>query len=99
MLQPQRDAQPILVYAASSAVGMYAVQFAKLGGHKVYATCSPRNFNLVKGLGADEVFDYKDPDVSKKIREASFASIRLAVDCISEGGTDEIIAEVYSQMP
>ena len=33
----------------------------------------------------------------KKIREASSASIRLAVDCISEGGTDKIIAEAMSE--
>jgi NADPH:quinone reductase-like Zn-dependent oxidoreductase len=31
-------------------------------------TASPHNHALLKGLGADAVFDYKDPDVSTKIR-------------------------------
>lgn len=31
------------------------------------ATCSPKNFDLVKAYGAEEVFDYRQPDVAQKI--------------------------------
>ncbi|KAD3068476.1 hypothetical protein R6Q59_017508 [Mikania micrantha] len=51
----------ILITAASGGVGQYAVQLAKLGNVHVTATCGGRNIDLVKGLGADEVLDYKTP--------------------------------------
>lgn len=46
-----------LVYGGSTAVGMFAVQLAKLAGYKVIATASEKNFDLVKSYGADEVVD------------------------------------------
>ncbi|XP_052151473.1 quinone-oxidoreductase QR1, chloroplastic-like [Oryza glaberrima] len=52
----------VLITAASSGVGTYAVQLAKLGNHRVTATCGARNLGLVAGLGADEVLDYKTPE-------------------------------------
>lgn len=33
--------------------------------------CSPRNFDLVKRLGATHVFDYNDPNVTDSIRKAA----------------------------
>jgi NADPH:quinone reductase-like Zn-dependent oxidoreductase len=48
----------ILIYGGSSATGALAIQFAKVSGYKVVTTCSPRNFELVRGLGADVVLDY-----------------------------------------
>ncbi|KAL9296002.1 hypothetical protein ACSQ67_021898 [Phaseolus vulgaris] len=52
----------ILVTAASGGVGHYAVQLAKLGNTHVTATCGARNIEFVKGLGADEVLDYRTPE-------------------------------------
>jgi NADPH:quinone reductase-like Zn-dependent oxidoreductase len=45
------------------------VQLAKKQGWTVVSTSSPKNFDYVRSLGADHVFDYRDPDVVKKIRE------------------------------
>ncbi|KAJ5999813.1 hypothetical protein N7481_000222, partial [Penicillium waksmanii] len=42
----------------SSATGSLAIQFAKLSKFKVVTTCSPRNFDLVRDMGADVWFDY-----------------------------------------
>lgn len=51
------------------------------------ATASPANHALVKNLGAEAVFDYKDPGVSSKIKQYTNGKLEYAVDCISEGST------------
>ncbi len=81
---PQRS---ILIWGGASSVGQYVVQFAKLGGLRVITTASPKNFDLVKGLGADEVFDYRDESVVENIRAATSNALDIAVDTISEGKT------------
>ncbi|KAL6656284.1 hypothetical protein ACP70R_007110 [Stipagrostis hirtigluma subsp. patula] len=55
----------VLITAASGGVGHYAVQLAKLAGLHVTATCGERNLGFVRGLGADEVLDYKTPEGAK----------------------------------
>ena len=82
--QPHRT---ILIWGGASAVGQYAVQFAKLCGLRVLTTASSKNFDLVKGLGADEVFDYRDEGVVEKIRAATGNALDIAIDTISEGKT------------
>ena len=57
------------MWAGSTSVGQYAVQYGKLSGYTVIATASPKNNDLIKSLGADFVFDYRDPDVVQKIKE------------------------------
>jgi len=61
----------------------------KLAGFRVITTASPKNFDLVKSLGADEVFDYRDNGVVEKIRAATANALDLAIDTISEGKTPE----------
>ncbi|KAI0033344.1 oxidoreductase [Vararia minispora EC-137] len=87
---------PILIYGASSAVGIFNVQFAKFSGFKVYATSSPKNFPLLKRIGADEVFDYNDADASKKIKELTSGKLLYAVDAISGHGSAEFIADAVA---
>jgi NADPH:quinone reductase-like Zn-dependent oxidoreductase len=82
--QPQRT---ILIWGGASALGQYAIQFAKLGGLRVVTTASSKNFDLVKGLGADEVFDYRDEGVVEKIRVATGNALDIAFDTISGGKT------------
>jgi NADPH:quinone reductase-like Zn-dependent oxidoreductase len=36
---------------------MFAIQLAHIAGYKVVTTASPKNHELCKSLGADEVFD------------------------------------------
>jgi NADPH:quinone reductase-like Zn-dependent oxidoreductase len=83
---PQRT---ILIWGGASSVGQYAIQFAKLGGLRVLTTASAKNFDLVRGLGADEVFDYRDEGVVEKIRAVTGNALDIAIDTISEGKTPE----------
>jgi len=58
-----------LIYGGSSASGVLGIQFAKLSGFEVLTTCSPSNFDYVKSLGADKVFDYNSPTCAADIRK------------------------------
>ncbi|GAC1469755.1 MAG: NADP-dependent oxidoreductase [Chamaesiphon sp.] len=51
--------QTVLIHAAAGGVGIFAVQFAKLKGARVIGTASAVNLDFVRGLGVDEVIDYK----------------------------------------
>ncbi|KAM3422235.1 hypothetical protein BST61_g2600 [Cercospora zeina] len=68
---PSQDPKPLdrvlLVWGGSSSVGSCAIQLAKASGATVITTCSPKNFDYVKKLGAAEVFDYRAKDVEDQI--------------------------------
>jgi NADPH:quinone reductase-like Zn-dependent oxidoreductase len=55
----------------TASVGSYAIQIASMYDFNIITTCSPRNFDLVKKLGATHVFDYNDSDVVDKIKEVA----------------------------
>ncbi|CAO2647599.1 Nn.00g085210.m01.CDS01 [Neocucurbitaria sp. VM-36] len=97
-IPPAKVQEPtsILIYGASTATGTLAVQYAKLSGYEVIATASPHNFDLLRKLGADQVFDYKDPEVGAKIRKATNDKLKLVFDCIAEGNSFAISAAALS---
>lgn len=95
-LAPTSTPTPLLIWGGATSVGQYVIQFAKLAGLYVIVTVSPKNFDLVKSLGADEVFDYNDPEVSKNIKLATGGKLAHAVDTISENDTPRQISEALS---
>ena len=56
---------------------------AKLVGFKVATTASPNKHTLVKSLGAEVVFDYRDEDVSEKLKSATNGKIVYGLDTIA----------------
>ncbi|CBF82913.1 hypothetical protein AN3339.2 [Aspergillus nidulans FGSC A4] len=66
-INPTSTGKSILIWGGSSGVGSNAIQLSKAAGFEVITTCSAHNFDYVKRLGADKVFDYKDPFVIDKI--------------------------------
>lgn len=81
--EPVPNGIPVLIYGGSSATGTLAIQFAKLSGYTVITTCSRHNFDLVRGLGADAVYDYKDPEAPAQIRKFTDNKLKFVADCIS----------------
>lgn len=69
---------------------------SKSSGLQVIVTCSPHNFDLVKSLGADSVFDYRSPTCVSDIRAASVNNIRHIFDCISTPATARVSADCFS---
>ena len=51
--------QRVLIHGGAGGVGSFAVQLARWRGARVAATSSARDAELVRGLGADEVIDYR----------------------------------------
>ncbi|PPJ57800.1 hypothetical protein CBER1_00132 [Cercospora berteroae] len=68
---PSKDPKPLdrvlLIWGGSSSVGSCAIQLAVASGATVITTCSPKNFDYVKKLGAAEAFDYRAKDVEDQV--------------------------------
>ncbi|WVQ77953.1 hypothetical protein IAT38_000033 [Cryptococcus sp. DSM 104549] len=81
-----------IIYGASSSVGLFGIQIAKVLGYHVLAVCSPHSFDLVKSYGADATVSYHDQ--AKAIEEAkqiTGGGVEYALDTISEGDSFKII--------
>lgn len=57
-----REGQRVLVVGASGGVGAYAVQIARALGAHVDGVCGPDHVEMVRRLGAAQVFDYTRED-------------------------------------
>ncbi|KAL0941427.1 Enoyl reductase LovC 1 [Colletotrichum truncatum] len=73
----------VLVYGGSTATATIAIQLLRLANLIPIATCSPKNFELVKSHGAEEVFDYHDKDCVDKILDSTQGNLKYALDCIT----------------
>lgn len=98
ILSPTHNPIDIVVWGGASSLGQATIQLACLGGLNVIATASPRNFDLVKSLGAEYVFDYSEEATPKKIKELTQNRLTYAVDCIGEKGTNDQIAECIGEL-
>jgi NADPH:quinone reductase-like Zn-dependent oxidoreductase len=83
----KQNSPKLLVWGASSYAGIFAIQLAKLSGIRVVATASAHSWDLLKSLGAEAVFDYKDPQVTQKIKDWANNELVYGLDCISENST------------
>jgi NADPH:quinone reductase-like Zn-dependent oxidoreductase len=70
--QVQRG-QKVLIQAGSGGVGTFAIQLAKHLGAAVATTTSTANIELVRGLGADVIVDYKKEDFEATLRDYDLA--------------------------
>lgn len=63
-----KEGDKVFVNAGSGGCGMFAIQIAKLLGCSVTTTCSTKNVDFCKELGADEVIDYTKEDVLETLK-------------------------------
>ncbi len=59
----------VLVHGGAGAVGLFAIQLARLRGAHVVATASARNLDFVTSLGAEQVIDYHASPFEQQVGE------------------------------
>lgn len=70
--------------------------FSTSSGYTVLATCSSRNFDYIRSLGADAVFDYNDVNLGHSIRDFTQNTLKLAWDIMGTSVSAEMCAEALS---
>ncbi|GII42098.1 NADP-dependent oxidoreductase [Planotetraspora phitsanulokensis] len=61
--------QRVLIHAAAGGVGHLAVQIAKARGAYVIGTASAAKHAFLRGLGADELIDYRSVDFAEAVED------------------------------
>jgi NADPH:quinone reductase-like Zn-dependent oxidoreductase len=86
--------QRVLIHGGAGGVGSFAVQLAHALGGEVYATCSGRDLEFVRGLGADTVIDYRGQRFEDVAREVDVVvdtvggeTFLRSLGCVRRGGT------------
>ncbi|MEV0703993.1 NADP-dependent oxidoreductase [Saccharopolyspora sp. NPDC050389] len=72
--------QRVLIHAAAGGVGHFAVQIAKARGAHVIATASAGKHEFLRGLGADELIDYREVDFADVVSDVDVVLDPLAGD-------------------
>lgn len=87
---------PLIIYGGSTAVGAFALKFAKLSNIHPIITVAGSGVDYVKSLGiADHVIDYRKGNVLEEIKAAlNGEKVYHALDAVSENGTYETISKV-----
>lgn len=82
------SADTLLITGGSGGTGSFAVQLAKaIGVRTIIATCSEKNVDFVKSLGATHVLDYtKDSELEKKVLDICEGhGVSMALDTVGDG--------------
>jgi NADPH:quinone reductase-like Zn-dependent oxidoreductase len=84
--------ETLLVHGAGGITGGLIVQLAVLGGVDVLATASPRSADRVRGYGAREVIDYRDPMWPQHARVLTKGSINAVANAAPGGAAAAMTA-------
>ncbi|SDC79437.1 type I polyketide synthase [Actinokineospora iranica] len=89
----------VLIHAAAGGVGQAAVRLAQLAGAEVFATASPRKWDLLRGQGVRWVMNSRSLDFADEILAATDGSgvdvvlnslanehVAASVRCLAQGG-------------
>ncbi len=64
---PKPTGKALLIWGGSSSVGCNGIQLAVAAGYEVISTASPKNFDLLKRLGASHVCDYNSENIVEEL--------------------------------
>ncbi|POS75425.1 zinc-binding dehydrogenase [Diaporthe helianthi] len=92
---PTEKRFPVLVYGGSTATGTLAIQLLQLSGIDPVVTCSPRNFDLVRGRGAVAQVDYIRADLVEEVKRLTGNKLKYAFDCVTG---PESVAHCYAAL-
>lgn len=86
-----KEGDRVLVQRAAGGVGHFAVQIAKARGAHVIAIASAGRHEFVRGLGADEIIDYRTTDFTEVAKDVdvlldSTAQGDLSLGVVRPGG-------------
>ncbi|MET7336147.1 NADP-dependent oxidoreductase [Nonomuraea sp. NPDC005650] len=98
-----KGGQRVLIHAAAGGVGHLAVQIAKARGAYVIGTASAAKHEFLRGLGADELVDYRNEDFAEVVRDVDVVLETIGGDygprslrTLRKGGT--IVSLVLSNL-
>lgn len=97
---PKQSDEPILIWGASSSVGIFAIQVLRHWGYKnILAVSSGRHHEYLRKLGATACFDYTGPsvvaEVNAYVAEKHGGKLQYILDCIgSTQGTLKLLTRI-----
>lgn len=100
--RPATEDIPLLIYGASTSVGVLSIQLAKLAGIHPIIGVAGKSKQVALDAGADVVVDYRETDdVPAAIRShlKSGQVLKYAWDCVSEKGSVENVAASLDRVP
>ncbi|XP_033095584.1 reticulon-4-interacting protein 1 homolog, mitochondrial-like [Anneissia japonica] len=91
--RPKKESigKSVLIHGGSGGVGSFAIQLVKAWNGKVSTTCSTSAVDMVKKLGANHVYDYKQSDFQNSLLKAG--GFDLILDTIG-GPTEDLSMEL-----
>lgn len=89
-----KSGETIFINGGGGGIGSVAIQIAKHAGARVATTATGENIPYVKGLGADEVIDYKSQDFTKVVHDVDAVldlvggeDLNRSLSILKKGGT------------
>lgn len=91
---------PFLLWGATGSVGYCTLQFAIASGvSPIFVTAKPAQFEHLRSLGVEHLFDYRDENVhesiEKALRDSGFDKFSYAIDAAGAPGSgDQVLKAV-----
>jgi NADPH:quinone reductase-like Zn-dependent oxidoreductase len=97
-----QSGQTVVVLGAAGGVGLFAVQFARIKGARVFGTASSANLVFVKSLGAETIDYAKGPqamvkDAAVLIDTVGGETLEKAIGLLNKGGVVVTVAGQISE--